>query len=287
MRNPSPYNLFTDLSPGLFTHVGVVALEQGSDGIQRMVLVDLPERGNRMPATNIDTFLERSRHYLFLRYPDTEVGRRMGDTAASLIGNETEFDLTFRTDRVVELVGQPLAGKKITTYCAGLLLLCALQTGQGREDFFPIAEAAAGGETVENLAQLGLSFGRDFISPTGGLFSPRLEIVARHEPTYDPRREVEEAIYDYFAQQLAAKKLHTSPDLYQTLRLKMAEAARHNSLLGRGHDRGSGGKPQSRSGQRGQSGRGRRDLGRHRLRRQRRVFESSRGNPLGTGRSAV
>ena len=28
-----------------------------------------------------------------------------------------------------------------------------------------------------------------------------------------------------------AKKLHTSPDLYQTLRLKMAEAARHNSLL--------------------------------------------------------
>ncbi len=27
MRNPSPYNLFTDLSPGLFTHVGVVTLE--------------------------------------------------------------------------------------------------------------------------------------------------------------------------------------------------------------------------------------------------------------------
>jgi hypothetical protein len=231
MRNPSPYNLFTDLSPGLFTHVGVVALERGSDGIQRMVLVDLPERGNRMPATNIDTFLVRSRHYLFLRHPDTEIGRRMGDTATSLIGNETEFDLTFRTDRVLELVGQPLADKKITTYCAGLLLLCALETGQSREEFFPIAEGAAGGETVDNLAQLGISFGRDFISPTGALFSPRFEVIGRREPTYDPRREVEEAIYDYFARQLAAKKLHTSPDLYQTLRLKMAEAARHNALL--------------------------------------------------------
>ena len=175
MRNPSPYNLFTDLSPGLFTHVGVVTLEKGSDGIQRMVLVDLPERGNRMPATNIDTFLERSRHYLFLRYPDSEIGRRMGDTAASLIGSEAEFDLTFRTDRVAELAGQPLAGKKITTYCAGLLLLCALETGHGREEFFPIPEGAAGGETVDNLAQLGISFGRDFISPTGGLFSPRLK----------------------------------------------------------------------------------------------------------------
>ncbi|MCU0875120.1 MAG: hypothetical protein MUE50_22535, partial [Pirellulaceae bacterium] len=42
MRNPSPYNLFTDLSPGLFTHVGVVAVERGEDGIRRFVIVDLP-----------------------------------------------------------------------------------------------------------------------------------------------------------------------------------------------------------------------------------------------------
>jgi hypothetical protein len=231
MRNPSPYNLFTDLSPGLFTHVGVMALERGTDGISRMVLVDLPERGNRMPATNVDTFLARSRHYLFLRHPEPDVRRKMGETAASLIGNETEFDLSFRTDRVLELVGQPLAGKKIRTYCAGLLLLCGLEAGEQREDFFPIPETAAGGETVDNLAQLGLSFGSDFISPTGGLFSSRLEIVGRHEPTYDPRREVEESIYDYFARRLAAKKLHTSPDLYQSLRLKMAEAARTNKLL--------------------------------------------------------
>ena len=36
MRNPSPYNLFTDLSPGLFTHVGVVAWEKGADGRGRI-----------------------------------------------------------------------------------------------------------------------------------------------------------------------------------------------------------------------------------------------------------
>ena len=43
MKNPSPYNRFTDLSPGLFTHVGIVTVEKGSDGKRRMVIVDLPE----------------------------------------------------------------------------------------------------------------------------------------------------------------------------------------------------------------------------------------------------
>jgi hypothetical protein len=47
MRNPSPYNLFTDLAPGLFTHVGVVAVETGSDGKRRMVVVDLPSAERR------------------------------------------------------------------------------------------------------------------------------------------------------------------------------------------------------------------------------------------------
>ena len=32
MRNPSPYNLFTDLSPGLFTHVGVVTTDVDEHG---------------------------------------------------------------------------------------------------------------------------------------------------------------------------------------------------------------------------------------------------------------
>ena len=37
MRNPSPYNLFTELTPGLFTHVGVVAVEVGPDGQRRIL----------------------------------------------------------------------------------------------------------------------------------------------------------------------------------------------------------------------------------------------------------
>ncbi len=182
MRNPSPYNLFTDLSPGLFTHVGVVAWEKGSDGIGRLVLVDLPERGTSIPATTVDTYVKRSRHYLFLRHDDSAVAKKLGDAAASLIGNPSQFDLNFRTDRVLELANQPLAGKKIHTYCAGLLLLCALQTGQPREQFFPVTEYHAGGLSSENLAMLGMSFGEGFISPTGALFSSRMHIAGAASP---------------------------------------------------------------------------------------------------------
>jgi hypothetical protein len=78
MRNPSPYNLFTDLAPGLFTHVGVVALETGSDGKRRMVVVDLPERGTSMPATNVEIFIQRTLNYVFLRHPDLEIAKKMG-----------------------------------------------------------------------------------------------------------------------------------------------------------------------------------------------------------------
>ncbi len=60
----------------------------------------------------------------------------MSDAARSMIDNEIEFDLNFRTARVTELKGQPLAGKKIKTYCAGLLLLCALQSDHpGKRSF--------------------------------------------------------------------------------------------------------------------------------------------------------
>jgi hypothetical protein len=231
MRNPSPYNLFTDLSPGLFTHVGVVALEQGSDGIRRMVVVDLPERGTHMPATNVEVFVRRTLHYAFLRVADDEAARAMGQRAAGTIGNPTEFDLNFRTDRVRELRGQPLAGQKIKTYCAGLLLLCAQETGLAREQYFPIAETVAGGNTAENLAELGLSVGEDFISPTGALFSGQLSIVGRREPMYDPQRDVEEAIFDHFAHGLEVRVLRPSPNLFQALRLRLAEAARSNPLL--------------------------------------------------------
>jgi len=231
MRNPSPYNLFTDLSPGLFTHVGVVALERGSDGVQRMVLVDLPERGSSIPATNVETYLMRTLHYCFLRHPDPQVAAAMGRAAAEAIGNESQFDLNFRTDRVTALAADSLKGQKVHTYCAGLLLLCALKSSAPRDDFFPIAEFPAGGRTTANLAQLGLSIGDNFISPTGAMFSQKLQLVGRREPMYDPRREVEEAIFDHFAQLLAVQTLAPSTNLFQALRLKMAEAAKENALL--------------------------------------------------------
>jgi len=231
MRNPSPYNLFTNYSPGLFTHVGVVAMEKGADGIRRMVLVDLPERGSSMPATNVDAFVDRTLNYIVLRHPDPAAAAKMGAAAATLIGCPTEFDLNFQTDRVIAMKGLPLAGQKIHTYCAGLLLLCAQESGRPTDEFFPIPEGPAGGFTVENLKKIGITFGDHFVSPTGALFSPKLQIAGRREPMYDPQREVEEAIYDYFADGLKTKHLVPTPDLQQTLRLKMAEASKSNPLL--------------------------------------------------------
>ncbi len=233
MRNPSPYNLFTDLAPGLFTHVGVVTSEMGSDGIRRMVLVDLPERGSEMNVTNFDTFVLRTLHYVVLRHEDPAVRAKMAEVARSVIGCPTQFDLNFRTERVEKLKGTPLAGQKIHTYCAGLLLLCAQETTAPREEFFPIPEFPAGGKTEENLAQLGLTFGDKFISPTGALFSPRLQIVGRRQSMYDPTREAEEAVFNHFAESLIDRTLTPSPDLFQTIRLKLAEAGKTNPLLAR------------------------------------------------------
>ena len=231
MRNPSPYNLFTDISPGLFTHVGVVAGETAGDGIARILLVDLPERGSRMPATTVDTFVKRTRHYLVLRHDDAEVARQMGAAAAAMIGNETQFDLNFRTRRVMDYVGKPLQGQKIHTYCAGLLLLCAVQSGHPREEFFPVAEFPAPGKTQDNLKTFGMSIGEDFISPTGALFSSKFRVVAKREPMYDPRREVEEAVFDHFAQRMITTDIHPTPDAFKSLRLKVAEASKANPLL--------------------------------------------------------
>lgn len=231
MRNPSPYNLFTDLSPGLFTHVGVLAMETTNDGLRRLVLVDLPERGKQMQATNVDLYLQRTLNFVFLRHEDPQAARKIGETAATVIGNPTEFDLNFRTSRVIDLKGKPLAGMKICTYCAGLLYLCAQETGLPREEFFPLEEGPAGGLTAENLARLGMSLGKDFISPTGTLFSPRLTFVGRREPMYNPRNEIEEAVFDHFALGLEQRRLSVSPDLYQSLRMKLAEASKSNPLL--------------------------------------------------------
>ena len=231
MRNPSPYNRFTDLSPGLFTHVGVVTTEVGSDGIRRFVIVDLPERGDRIPAHNVETYLSRSLHYVFLRHTDRSVAEQMGNVALSLIGNETQFDLTFRTDRVESLKGQSLKGKLINTYCAGFLLLCAQQTERPREQFFPFSELPAGGHCVENLKTLGLSIGERFVSPTGAFFSTHMSLVGACQPLYDPTREVKEAVYDHFADSLVNRRLIASPDMKQWIVQKLAQASTTNRWL--------------------------------------------------------
>jgi hypothetical protein len=151
----------------------------------------------------------------------------MGQAAADLIGNESQFDLKFDTSRVMETQGKPLADARVHTYCAGFLLLCALQSGAPRDEFFPIRESAPGGNTADNLARLGLAIGEDFISPTGALFSPRLKVVGRREPMYDPGREVQEAIFDYFAHGMMHKTLTRSPDAFQATREKLAELAKN------------------------------------------------------------
>lgn len=233
MRNPSPYNRFTDLSPGLFTHVGVITSETADDGIRRMVLVDLPERGDTIQTVPIDTFVLRTLHYVVVRHEDPAVTAKMGEVARSIVGNPSQFDLNFRTARVEALRGETLTGRKIHTYCAGLLLLCAQETDAPRSDFFPVPEYPAGGKTEANLAQLGLTFGDNFISPTGAFFSPRLKVVGRRQAMYDPSRETEEAVFDHFADSLIDRTLTPSPDLFQSLRLKLAEAGKGNPLLAR------------------------------------------------------
>ena len=235
MRNPSPYNQFTDLAPGLFTHVGVVAVEEGSDGIRRFVIVDLPERGAHIPATNLDVYLPstRSLHYFFLRHEDPVACAQMGQAARDMIGNDAQFDLAFDTNRVMALKRKPLKGKLIHTYCAGFLLVCAQQTSATREEFFPFTETPTEGNTLENLGRLGLSIGQDFISPTGAIFSPRLQIVGRREPMYDPAREVQETIYDYFATCMAQKTLTPSPDARDLLIQKAAALSKDLPWLAR------------------------------------------------------
>lgn len=233
MRNPSPYNRFTDHSPGLFTHVGIVAEERDADGRRRLVIVDLPERGANIPATNVDVFLQRTLHYVFLRHRDPQVARGIATAAAAVIGNPSQFDLQFRSDRVREMHGKPLAGATIHTYCAGLLMLCAQETQRPISAFFPIVEQPAGGRCAQNLAQLGLSIGKDFVSPTGALFSPELEIVGRCEPMYEPSREVQEYVFDAFAAGMIERQLSPTPNAYQALRERVATMSKRNRALAR------------------------------------------------------
>ena len=222
MRNPSPYNRFTDLSPGLFTHVGVVAEVTDGDGRRHFVIVDLPERGDRIPVTNVDVYLQRTLHYWFLRHWDPGFGQRMGKTVAEWIGRPTHFDLTFRTERVRQQPRPLGADAEIHTYCAGLLLMCVLQNGGREKNFFPLGEQAAPGTAADNLKQLGIVMGHDVVSPTGAIFGTSMQLVARSRPMYEPGREIRESIYDFFAQQMIARPIRLTPTFTQQLRQRLA-----------------------------------------------------------------
>ena len=240
MRNPSPYNLFTDLSPGLFTHVGVVATDVDEKGIRRFVIVDLPERGEKIPVSNVDAYILETLHYFFLRHPDEAVAKQMAATARQMVGNPTQFDLNFDTSRVAAYRDGELKGRTIHTYCAGFLLICAMRSEAPLEEFFPIREQAAAGNTQDNLKALGLSIADQFVSPTAALFSPKLQIVGRRRPMYDPAREVQEAVYDHFASQMQSGTMHPSPDAVQALRQKLAEVSANNVWLRRALAKASG-----------------------------------------------
>ncbi len=233
MKNPSPYNRFTDLYPGLFTHAGVITTEIAEDGKRRFVVVDLPEIGNTIPATPVEKFVERTLDFVILRHHSPGDQKTMGRVAKEIISNEPLFDLNFRTSRIEGLKGQSLEGKLIDGYCAGLLLLCAQETGKSLQDFFPLREHPAGGNTLRNLAKLDVSMPERFLSPTGPLFSSHLNMIYRCETMYSPRREIEQAIYDHFAQQMRDEHLTPSLTWYHTLRLNLAQAAETNPALGR------------------------------------------------------
>jgi hypothetical protein len=231
MRNASPYNLFTDLSPGLFTHVGVVTLRRGADGIERMVLVDVNERQKTIIGKNVELMLPVPLYYAVLRHEDAQVCRKMSEVAASLIGNPMEFDLSFDLSAVSALQGEPLSGRKIKTYCAGLLLLCSQETGRPRHEFFPLPEHPASRRTVENLTSIGMRLGEELISPTGSLFARGMQLVHLSEPMYDPSRDIEQQIYNHFATRLQDKTLTPRQNLFQFLRQELADASEARPLL--------------------------------------------------------
>ncbi len=231
VRNSSPYNLFTDLSPGLFTHVGIAALHTGKDGVQRLVVADLNERETVITPKNIETVLPRSLYYAIMRHEDPEIAKGMAEAAASVVGNPMKFDLNFDTSRVARYKGQPLAGTKIETYCAGILLICAQETPRPRDEFFPVSEAPALGRTAENMKRIGLLIGNDFISPTGPLFARRMKLVHFSEPIFDPRREIEQRVYDHFAAGLANSVIEPKSTLFQSLRQRFADSSKSNPFL--------------------------------------------------------
>jgi hypothetical protein len=84
---------------------------------------------------------------------------------------------------------------------------------------------------MENFAKLRLSLGEDFVSPTSCVFSPKLQLVGRREPFYEPTREIKEAIYDDFARLMRDRELQPSPTIYQALRQTLAGMSKDRPWL--------------------------------------------------------
>ncbi len=231
IRNPSPYNLFTNLSPGLFTHVGIVAEQFDARGRRRLVVVEILEQGTRILASNVDAYLQVTLNYVFLRHRDPRVARKMAERAAEAIGRPCRFDLAFQLDGVERLKNHPLADVKIETYCAGILLLAAQETGLARERFFPLPEVPRNQLVIENLHRMGMAVGSTLVTPTGPLFAQDMELVGRRETLFDPSREIEQAVFDHFAGRIIERTVHPRANLYQNLRQRLAEMSRDNPRL--------------------------------------------------------
>jgi hypothetical protein len=78
---------------------------------------------------------------------------------------------------------------------------------------------------------MGLRFGRDFISPTGSLFAPRMQVVAFGQPMFDAGRKIEQGVFDYFAQAMQENVLTPKTTAYQQLRLQVAKVASTQALV--------------------------------------------------------
>ncbi|MFW6114590.1 MAG: hypothetical protein ACOC7K_02520, partial [bacterium] len=228
MRESSPYNRFTNLSPGLFTHAGVAARHEDSNGVHHLVLVDVNERQPTVQAENVEETLFSPLYYALLR-PETRcLAQKVDRRASSAVGNPLQFDLTFDLSLLRQASQKPIEDAAITTYCTGILALC---TPVRLRKLFLIREAPAAGHTRDNLRKLGITIGKQFVSPTGALFASRMNVVTLSDPQFDPQIAVEQGIYDYFARRLSQQPLDFEPSLIQACRQELAQLSDDSSLV--------------------------------------------------------
>ncbi|MDA1015129.1 MAG: hypothetical protein O3A00_11840 [Planctomycetota bacterium] len=232
-RNASPYNRLTSLSPGLFTHVGLVTQFQDQDGRMRIVLVDANERAKKIGVSNVDAELSSPLFFAIMRPTNRTHASAIAEQARSLIGKEFRFDLEFQHSQIHRHTRQPLKDQdKIVTYCAGLVAICIQSSGAKLEDYFPLDEGPRNQMAADNLASIGISIERIY-SPTALVFSPHLELVHFSDPMYSPDRVIEQATFDHFANRLAQDRLSIRATTVQQLRQQVANVSSQNTLVAR------------------------------------------------------